>query len=63
MTKKESFLVPSPDELQRYQAVDPTLPAILIQVRDRELRREFIYAALALGVAALGMIMIVGGFI
>jgi hypothetical protein len=63
MTKKESFLVPSPEELQRYQTVDPTLPTVLIQVRDRELRREFIYAASALSVAALGLVMVIGGFV
>ncbi len=34
-----------------------------MQVRNRELRREFVYAAMALGIAALALILVLGGFV
>jgi cation transporter-like permease len=34
-----------------------------LQVRNRELRREFVYAAMALGIAALALILVLGGFV
>jgi membrane-bound ClpP family serine protease len=36
---------------------------LVLQSRDRELAREFAYAALALGVAALALVLILGGFV
>jgi hypothetical protein len=63
MAKQPVFLIPSPEQLQKFQAIDPALPALIIQVRDREHQREFEYAVRALIVAALGMALVVGGFI
>jgi len=63
MAKQQVSLVPSPEQLQRFQAVDPTLPALVFQARDRQLHREFVYAGMALGIAALGLILVVGGFV
>jgi hypothetical protein len=63
MAKEQVSLVPSLEQLQRYQAIDPALPATLMQARDRELHREFVYAAMALGVAALALILVLGGFV
>lgn len=63
MAKQQVSLVPSPEQLQRYQAVNPALPALVFQVRDRQLHREFIYASLALGIAALALILVLGGFV
>ena len=63
MAKQQVSLVPSPEQLQRYGAVDPELPALVLQVRNRELRREFVYAAMALGIAALALILVLGGFV
>ena len=63
MAKQQVSLVPSPEQLQRYQAIDPALPVLLFQARDRQLHREFVYAALALGIAALALILVLGGFV
>jgi uncharacterized membrane protein len=63
MAKDQVSLVPSPEQLQKFQEIDPALPATLMQARDRELQREFAYAALALAVAALALILVLGGFV
>jgi hypothetical protein len=63
MAKEQVSLVPSPEQLKQFQAINPELPALLFQARDRELHREFIYAAIALGVAALALILVLGGFV
>jgi hypothetical protein len=63
MAKQRVSLIPSPEQLQRYQAVNPELPALVFQAKDRQLHREFVYAALALGVAALALILVLGGFV
>ncbi|MGH9607614.1 MAG: hypothetical protein ACRD3N_18130 [Terracidiphilus sp.] len=63
MAKEQVSLVPSPEQLKHYQAIDPSLPPLLFHARDRELQREFIYAAMALGVAALALILVLGGFV
>lgn len=63
MAKEQVSLVPSPEQLKLFQAIDPALPALLVQARDRELHREFVYAAIALGVAALALILVLGGFV
>jgi len=63
MAKQQVSLVPSPELLEQFQRLDPTLPALVLQARDRELQREFVYAAIALGVAALALILVLGGFV
>ena len=63
MAKQQVSLVPSPEQLQRYREIDSSLPALLFKARDRELQREFFYAALALGIAALALILVLGGFV
>ena len=63
MIKQQVSLVPSPEQLEQFQKVNPTLPAQVLQVRDRELHREFVYAALALGVAAISLVLVLGGFV
>jgi hypothetical protein len=63
MVKQQVSLVPSPEQLEQFQKVNPTLPAQVLQARDRELHREFLYAAIALGVAALALILVLGGFV
>ena len=63
MAKEQVFLVPSPEQLEQFQKVNPALPAQVLQARDRELHREFVYAAIALGVAALALILVLGGFV
>jgi hypothetical protein len=63
MAKRQVSLVPSPEQLEQFQRVDPALPALVLQARDRELQREFRYAAIALGVAALALILVLGGFV
>jgi small-conductance mechanosensitive channel len=47
----------------RFQPVDPTLPALVLQARDDKLHPEFTYAAIALGVAAVALILVLGGFV
>jgi len=49
--------------LERQQRLDPALTALVLQARDREQYREFAYAALALVVAALSLILVLGGFV
>jgi hypothetical protein len=61
MAKEPVSLIPSPEQLLRYQAIDPGLPALVFQAKDRQLHREFVYAALALGVAALALILVLAG--
>jgi hypothetical protein len=63
MAKEQVSLVPSPDLLEQFQRVDSALPALVLQARDSELYREFVYAILALGVAALALILVLGGFV
>lgn len=63
MSKEQMSLVPSPEQLERFQKVHPDLPALVLKARDRELQREFVYAAIALGVAALALILVLGGFV
>jgi hypothetical protein len=35
----------------------------VLQARDRELQREFLYAVMALGVAGLALVLVLGGFV
>jgi hypothetical protein len=63
MAKQQVSLVPSPEQLEQFQKLDPALPALVLHARDRELQREFIYAAMALGVAGLALVLVLGGFV
>jgi hypothetical protein len=63
MAKQQVSLAPSPEQLQQYHAINPELAVQLLRARDRELHREFIYAAIALGIAALALTLVLGGFV
>jgi hypothetical protein len=63
MSEPQVSLVPSPELLEQFRRVDPALPALVLQARDRELHREFVYATSSLGVAALALVLVLGGFV
>jgi len=63
MAKQQVSLVPSPEQLEQFRKVGPELPGLVMQARDREIQREFFYAAIALGIAALALVLVLGGFV
>ena len=63
MAKNQVSLVPSPEQLEQFRKVDPELPALVMLASERELARDFAYAVIALGVAALALILVLGGFV
>lgn len=63
MAKKSSAIALRPEVYQLYKEVDPALPMFLLQVRDRQLEREYKYASRGQWIAAIGMVGVIGGFI
>jgi hypothetical protein len=63
MPQRKIAAVPRPEVLQLYKEVDPGLPALLIQAADRQLEREYRYALQGQGIAAMGMVLVIGGFV
>jgi hypothetical protein len=63
MAPKKLSVLPTPDQLARFAAVDATLPAKVIEASDRELKREFLYAALSATYGIVALLSVVGGYI
>lgn len=63
MARKQTSVVLNPLQLEYYARVDPQLPALITEVRDRQLAREYRYAMMGLGIAGLGLVLVIGGFI
>jgi hypothetical protein len=62
MARTQTSVVLNPAELELYASVDPQLPALITQVRDRQLEREYNYAMMGLRIAGLGLFLVIGGF-
>ena len=56
-------LVLNPEQLKEFQAVDPKLPALVVEAQTLELQRQYRYAVLALASGLGAFLSIVGGFI
>jgi hypothetical protein len=63
MAEKQVPLIPGTEHLRALRGIAPGLPVLVVQVLDREHHREFIYAAMGLGIAALGLVLVLGGFV
>jgi hypothetical protein len=63
MASTKFAVVPSPDQLAKFAAVDPALPARILEAGDRELNREFLYAVLSATYGIIALLSVVGGYI
>lgn len=64
VTKHEHFgIVLNPEILHLYKQVNESLPALIVQAIDGQLRREYRYALGGQIVAALALILMAGGFV
>jgi hypothetical protein len=59
----DTAVVPTPAQLDVYRQIDVNLPALILELRDRSLKREFHYALVALCAGSVSFIGVVGGFI
>jgi hypothetical protein len=59
----KTAILANPSDLAKFAAIDPTLPVLVLQSSDRQLRREFLYAAMSLGAGLIALLAIVGGFV
>lgn len=63
-TKHEHFgIVLNPEILQLYKGISESLPALIVQAIDGQLKREYRYALGGQIVAALALILMAGGFV
>ena len=60
---EQNSLVLSPEQLAEFARVDLTLPRLVIEARNTELRRRFTYALLSLLAGVLVVFAILGTFI
>ncbi len=64
MSKEEqTSLVLNPEQLALYLEIDPALPAIIVQARNQEIQRRFIYAMASLGAGVIVVLAIFSSFI
>jgi hypothetical protein len=64
VTKHEHFgIVLNPEVLQLYKQVNESLPGLIVQAIDGQLRREYRYALGGQIVAGSALILMAGGFI
>lgn len=63
MVRTQTSVVLSPEQLQEYGKIDPSLPELVLRSRDHELQREFLYAIGSLTAGVLCLFSIVGGYI
>ena len=64
VTKHEHFgIVLNPEILQLYKQVNESLPGLIVQAIDGQLRREFRYALGGQIVAGLALVLMAGGFV
>jgi hypothetical protein len=70
MTTEHDISVPSrtavlanTSDLAEFAALDPKLPALVLQSMDQQLKREFFYAAMSLGAGLIALLAIVGGYV
>ena len=63
-TRHEQFgVVLNPEILELYKQVDESLPGLIVQAIDGQLRREYRYALGGQIVAGLALILMAGGFV
>jgi hypothetical protein len=64
VAKHEHFgIVLNPEILQLYKQVNESLPGLIVQAIDGQLKREYRYALGGQIVAALALILMAGGFV
>jgi hypothetical protein len=64
VTKHEHFgIVLNPELLQLYKGISESLPVLIVQAIDGQLKREYRYALGGQIVAALALILMAGGFV
>jgi len=56
-------VLPNPSDLAKFAAIDPKLPALVLQSSDHQLRREFLYAAMSLGAGLAALLAIIGAYV
>jgi small-conductance mechanosensitive channel len=59
----QTSLVLNPEQLKEFQVIDPALPALVVEARTLELKRQFHYAVLALVAGLVAFLSMVGGFV
>jgi predicted neutral ceramidase superfamily lipid hydrolase len=60
---EQSGIVLSPEILLLYKSVNETLPVLIVQAIDGQLKREYRYALGGQIVAGLALILLAGGFV
>lgn len=64
VTRHEQFgIVLNPEILELYKGVNESLPVLIVQAIDGQLKREYRYAVGGQIVAALALIVMAGGFV
>jgi hypothetical protein len=63
MVRTLTSVVLSPEQLQEYGKIDPSLPGLVLRGRDHELQREFLYAIGSLTAGVIAFLSIVGGYV
>jgi hypothetical protein len=56
-------IVPNPEVLRIYKSVSESLPVLVVQTIDEQLKREYRYALGGQVVAAIALILMAGGFV
>lgn len=56
-------LILNPEQLQAFKEVDKRLPELIIQLADRDAKRDFWYALAGMGTSALLFLSVVGAFV
>lgn len=63
MVPSQTAVVLSPEQLQEYRNIDPSLPDLVLRNRDHELQREFRYAIASLAAGVICLFSVVGGYV
>ncbi len=63
MAPRRLAVVPSPEQLAKFAAIDPALPARILEAGERESTQEFRYALLSATYGILALLSVVGGYI
>ncbi len=60
--KEQTSLVLSPEQLAKYAKVDPSLPMLVVEARNLELKRQFTYAIVGMIAGVAVVFCILGTF-
>ena len=61
--RQQTSLVLNPEQLELYARIDSSLPALIVQGRNDELKRQFLYAVLSLSAGLLSLLALIAAFV